>query len=482
MNGTAFKTDFPDWLSPVCVKELRQGLRGPGFLFVFFLLQACMMVVVMVTLLGQAGPGTNPGGALFWGLMFLAFLLVFPIMAFGAVAREQTENTLELVLMSRLSPRTLFYGKWLSLFAQAVLLTITVLPYMVIRYYAGGIDLVEELVLMFFLLAGSAWIMAVGMGLSVYLGRITRMLLPFFVIGLALLIADAGTVGFLFGTTRSGRAAWELWELWPLFGMAATAALVCLECGASKIAPHAQNHGTLIRSFGLLVPVWLLFCGPGEVLFLGFLGGVLLLLLICSFAMLEPVRPIPGVLVPFVKRGVLGCWVGRWLAPGPHTGLLYTIVVWPLLVVIYLSKAPEGITSDPDFYYFLINLTSLLFFGPAVAVLLQRWIRNSMAIMVGVSVAQLVIGVFLLSMATIRDSLDFTYLAAPLPLANLILMPWLMDFGARARETQLFVHTAVGALVGVAAVLVLLVNALRCYRQHFQLEQRAREELTKLHG
>ncbi len=42
------KPDFPDWLSPMLVKELRQGIRSKAFMAVFFLTQLLMILSVVL--------------------------------------------------------------------------------------------------------------------------------------------------------------------------------------------------------------------------------------------------------------------------------------------------------------------------------------------------------------------------------------------------------------------------------------------------
>ena len=52
------KTDFSDRLSPIVVKELRQGLRSRGYMFLFMGLQA-LMILFVATALGDESRGSG---------------------------------------------------------------------------------------------------------------------------------------------------------------------------------------------------------------------------------------------------------------------------------------------------------------------------------------------------------------------------------------------------------------------------------------
>ena len=69
--------DFPDWLSPMLVKELRQGVRTRVFVALFILLQVAMLLTVSLTLLVAAhGLDTSTGTGFFWVFVGLPVLVV----------------------------------------------------------------------------------------------------------------------------------------------------------------------------------------------------------------------------------------------------------------------------------------------------------------------------------------------------------------------------------------------------------------------
>src|SRR5438128_7317412 len=72
--------DFADWLSPILVKELRQGMRARVFVSSFLILQALMIFNVIVGLLSSAQQAdTSFSSGFFWWMIGLPVLLIMPL-------------------------------------------------------------------------------------------------------------------------------------------------------------------------------------------------------------------------------------------------------------------------------------------------------------------------------------------------------------------------------------------------------------------
>ena len=137
-------TDFADWLSPMVVKELRQGLRGRGFVMAFTLLQAVLALIMLFSLQGV----TETGSFYFWIMAAVLIAGVMPLSGFGALTDEIQDGTLDLLMVTKLTATKIAIGKWCALVAQTLLMCITILPYVVMRYFAGEVDLPSELILL----------------------------------------------------------------------------------------------------------------------------------------------------------------------------------------------------------------------------------------------------------------------------------------------------------------------------------------------
>jgi len=158
--------DFPDWLSPILVKELRQGLKSRAFVSIATVLQGGMALLFVLAALGGLKPGSGAVEALngfFWFLLWIPLVFVMPSRALQAIADETKLQTLELVQMTRMQSLRIVFGKWIALSAQSLLLVLAVLPYFVLRYFFGGVDLVTDFTNLMSLIALSLLLTAAGL-------------------------------------------------------------------------------------------------------------------------------------------------------------------------------------------------------------------------------------------------------------------------------------------------------------------------------
>jgi ABC-type Na+ efflux pump permease subunit len=133
------------------VKEFRQGLRTRGFVASFLVVQICAVSIVGLMLTMRASnPSQNSSdiGPLIWLVIFGVLVFAQPARARASLAEEIKSNTSELLIMSALSPARVVWGKWLSSMAQGLLLLTSVLPYFILRYYFGRIEVASEAVIL----------------------------------------------------------------------------------------------------------------------------------------------------------------------------------------------------------------------------------------------------------------------------------------------------------------------------------------------
>lgn len=330
--------DFPDWISPMLVKELRQGMRSRVFLVSFLALQVAMIFLAMIGLLSWKDESASTGiTAFFWIIIGAPLLCIMPLSGLAAISGEQKAGTLDLIFLSRLSARRIVLGKWLAIVAQTILLVCAILPYVVLRYYLGGVDLAANLKILGWLFLASAVLTALAVALSPSTGRVARAIVPIgFILGLQFLglvsqfnaFSGSGSVGSSAAATTAG---YLLLAFLFLFFM--------LEMGAGKIAPEAENHSTpkrLIALALLLSGVFYSLLFPGISWF--WTSALYLLAPICIGAVCEPVRKLPRVYRPFVRRGWPGRFLGLVLYPGWPSGVLFSLVV--LFILFLLPHGP----------------------------------------------------------------------------------------------------------------------------------------------
>ena len=144
------------------VKELRQGLRSPLFIWLFITMHAALTVVVLLT----ATEGNRYTSTFFWVPVIITLVFLLPLRGMGALLDEKRLNTLDTLVLTKLSASRITFGKWVAIAAQILLLGLTVFPYMIMRYFAGAINVALELrFLCHFLLMGCL-LAAVTVGFS----------------------------------------------------------------------------------------------------------------------------------------------------------------------------------------------------------------------------------------------------------------------------------------------------------------------------
>lgn len=340
--------DFPDWIGPMLVKELRQGLKGRAFEWSFVALQVLLLLVMAYHAVLYArhrqefeASGLN---TIFWLMLYLQLLVVTPLRALGALVNERKANTLELIFMTGLSSWRIAFGKWLSMFSQGMLFLLAVLPYAILRYFFGGVNLTEDLAALLLLVLSCAGLTAIAVavsGMPVFI-RIAAMC----IVGLSGFWIVSGFAMFLMMQVFGGRSGFSMGTfIGPGLSDVPWAAAVynsalltvaALEVAATSVAPPAENHA--MRQRLITIAAWL----PIPLMVWMEVQEELLIAQVIFFAALafltawqnlsvhpEPLRP---HVEPFARRGMLGFVVGAFLQPGWPGAVLFLAVVEALLV------------------------------------------------------------------------------------------------------------------------------------------------------
>lgn len=377
-------SDFPDWLSPMLVKELRQGMRTRVFVFSFILVQILMTLNVVIGLLsttnGMSAEGAN---TLFWVMVGAPVLLALPFSGLGALSGEKSANTLELIFLTRLSAWRIVFGKWFAIVAQTALFVCAVLPYAMLRYFMGEVNLGTDIAGLALMMGLSAVFTAINVGLSPFQTRVTRIFTivayVFVAYGLAATVLTAVVSSTLGATSVSFAGGWSAWLAMLLFGALIIALM--LQIAASKIAPSAENHSAAKRLIGVaflaaalvliavgldaaaVVPFALVCCGP-----------------VLIGAVCDPVPWNRAVYRPFVRRGPPGRLLGLLLYPGWPAGWIFALV----LILAFGAILAHGklLDDEPLFLMFLAGSGSI-FFPAAVTRLFFRRTQAPLPFFIG---------------------------------------------------------------------------------------------------
>lgn len=332
MTNILTKPDFKDWLSPMLVKELRQGLRSRVFMAAFFLTQVLMILSTILNLTssssGEYNGLTEMLNSVFWFMVAVPVLLLTPIRGFSSLHGELKERTLELVFLTRLSAWRIAAGKWTALMVQALLLVCGVLPYVLLRYFLGGINILADLQSLFFLLVGSGMLTGLTVALSPYESKMLRGLM---VIGM--FVGFLVLLGWFVGMATTGGALLTISSVMILTYITAllfvpAVIILLLEIGAARIAPSAENHAIRKRLIGL----YFLIAGAGLMVFRAepiiVIFLVLPLLAIVAVDALGETQEFNrSIYRPFMKRGAAGRLLSLFLTPGWASAAWYILLL-----------------------------------------------------------------------------------------------------------------------------------------------------------
>lgn len=193
-------TPLPDTLSPVFAKELRQGLRAHRFVLPFVAVQV-FAVIAIATELALSSNFQGASGSGFFGGLFISVLVagvgvVMPLTSIAALRPELSDGrNVELLLMSNLDRWQIVRGKWLVAFTLSMLTLVSLLPYMLTRYFAGGTELLTDFLIVVGVIQMNALLTGLAIGASGFgnlLGRLFLFGMGALSAGLTGLAASAG--------------------------------------------------------------------------------------------------------------------------------------------------------------------------------------------------------------------------------------------------------------------------------------------------
>lgn len=383
MNPAATLTplnDFSDRLSPMVVKELRQGLRARGF---GALLLGTHLLLIIITLMTGSASNAEEIRWMLDGLATLALCILLPLRGFSALADEVRLNTLDMLVLTRLSAGRIVFGKWASISAQTLLIAVSLMPYIVARYVFGGSDLFSELTVL-----GLKWLLgSVIAAAIVAVSAVKQPWLRSLVIGVPLFFSTFGIFGLFMalsfgGSSRMSVSGPTLSNLMLLliFAGAVWAVFAFLSIAATRIAPAASRLSLIKRPIHTITLLALVLSGifSDQV---GFLAAAAFVAGIASIdALTEPLNSIPSVYVPLYRRGPLGALLTPLLAPGWASGFALSFILGLCVIAgIWVVEGLEDATLSG------IGACALWMVGTLVCVFSKGRSQDMLGLFVGMT-------------------------------------------------------------------------------------------------
>ena len=383
--------DFPAWISPMLVKELRQGVQSGAFAWTFILLQVAMFLLMTFWVLNRS---TGLQSRLevnqlfhgfFWAVFGFAAAVILPVRAAGSMTAERVGNTLDLLRLTHLSSTQIVVGKWLAVMAQVLLIAAAVLPYLVLQYFFGGLDIVADLFSFMVVLLVAAVITAGSLAAAGQSPLTRGLITAFFFFAVPNFLGGAGSV---FGT-----AVLSPWSALPaILVVAVLLTAVMLVYAAAAIAPPAENHAARVRVLALVATGLALVAGAWFGPISASFVIAVTVLLVAGIAIAEltsdPVE-LASIHAPFARLGPFGRLAAMVLTPGWATAICFTLLVAPFLGLAVVSGFPGLPPTAMIPEKFVLGVAAILF--PLSLMLRTRAGKTRRVVFFGVQIFSLVI-------------------------------------------------------------------------------------------
>lgn len=341
-------------------------MRARGFTLLFLIFQLLLAFIILTA--GSFSNAEN-SGSIASGVIFtmftIAVIFIQPMRGITALSSEITGNTLEMMALTRLSAYRIVVGKWVAIVSQSALLLVTIIPYLILRYFYGGMNLLGEMVFLTLIFLTSMALTAVMVGLSGTSTKIVRVIpiLGFITLMQAIPALVFGGGGFnrfmsfcVLSDWQSRSAILAYIIFIAYFGWCA------LSYGTSVIAPVAENHSTARRIVSLALTI--IGIGVGlhpavDARIMPLIFGIILAPAVIT-ALTEPSILLPPICIPFIKRGLLGRLASIFLLPGWPAGVFYTTLITVISIAgVLLAVKPLGSVAVDQ----TIAIVSLAFTG-----------------------------------------------------------------------------------------------------------------------
>lgn len=357
-----------DWLHPITYRELREVLESRGFAISFSLLHLAMMLASLFQLLIPDNDGDFANT--FWVLSAIMLFAVIPFHGLSALSKEREDGRLELLVMSGLTARGVMLGKWFTLMIQSALVLTSLAPYLVVRYYHGGVDPLQDLELLGVMWLWSGALTGIAVGFSASAKRGFRS-----VALVVAIIAIPNFLGmFLFAGGMSGGTLMTdgIWMHLLMFAVVVYPMVrLAQEVFLLSILSPAENNETHIRLLAILLVAVMAMMGDRAGVELVSLVWVAILATMVVSIRKYPTR-LASHYLPLLRFGEGGKLAGRIvLYPGMTTGVICSLL---LIFGFFFSVQQTSMAADVREFFSLgiIFIPAAIFQLAAIALLINR--------------------------------------------------------------------------------------------------------------
>ncbi len=168
------------------LKELRQGLRRGVFLIPFMLIHLFAITALYLEFYTEVELGSNQFTGVmqmglflevspFWWVAGGVCMLLMPMGGIVLMGQEMDEGNYELLQMTELSRWQVVLGKFLSIWSISLLTLSSLIPYLIVRYFVGGMEVWRNIALVLTVAFVAAIVAAGAIGASSFKNPFARM-------------------------------------------------------------------------------------------------------------------------------------------------------------------------------------------------------------------------------------------------------------------------------------------------------------------
>ena len=210
-----FKLIPEKWVTkhaPMVLKELRQGLRRGTFLIPFMVIHVFAIAALYMEFFTDTELAYNQYTGVmqvglffeytpFWWVVGIVCIVLMPLGGIVLMGQEMDEGNYELLQMTELSRWQIVLGKLVSIWCITILTLSSLLPYLIVRYFVGGMDVWRNIALVITVSMASVMVASGAIGASAFKNPFAKM--GIFLLYLASMVAS-GVIVLMTSALQSG--------------------------------------------------------------------------------------------------------------------------------------------------------------------------------------------------------------------------------------------------------------------------------------
>ena len=180
-------------INPIVRREAQTSLRSwrmfAVITFYVLFIAAVAWLYIESSISGSYYSGFNPQDivylyAILSGMQLGLILITVPSLTAGSISGERERQTLDLLLLTKMSPFSIVFGKLLSSIGMALLMIVSTLPIYAVLFYYGGVSVIHIITMTMFMIVTAFLVGSFAIFLStIYKRTMISMVVVYLILG-----------------------------------------------------------------------------------------------------------------------------------------------------------------------------------------------------------------------------------------------------------------------------------------------------------